>query len=151
MISTQAKTILTIQTIQIAAVIIAILVSPVSASTKAISVLTSVFFMGIGAYLCFYAINCMVYGNCELFAWIVVGIFLLFFVIAVMGSILGVAAAKNYQAQLNADWTSGLNTISIPQYGAYAAVATPVASVPIAPSTPPATPPAMPPPPPGPQ
>ena len=121
--------------------------APRAASNKAISVLTSVFFMGIGAYLCFYAINCMVYGNCELFAWIVVGIFLLFFVIAVMGSILGVAAAKNYQAQLNADWTSGLNTISIPQYGAYAAVATPVASVPIAPSTPPATPP----PPPGPQ
>lgn len=141
MISPQAKTVLAVQVLQIVAVIVAVLVSKVSASAKAISVLSTVFFMGIGAYITFYAINCIVYGNCDLFAWLLVGIVIVFFAFAVIGSVLGVAAARQYQTQLNAAWASSMSSFAPQQIGSSpSAVLMPATPV-VAPVSPSAQPP----------
>lgn len=115
-ISKQASTVLVVQLIQMVTILIAILVSPVSTSVKAWSVVSIIVFMGLGVFLIFYAINCMVYGNCNLFAWIIAGIILVFFVMAVLSSIVGIAAAKKYQNELNQMWAYSMSKLTPGQY-----------------------------------
>lgn len=117
MLSSQGKTVLVMQTIQIISVIIAILMSPVSAASKATGVFFSTLFLGIGAYLTFKTINCMVYGECGTFAWIIVGVMLFFFVLAVVSSALGMASLKKWQTDALQSWGKGMAVITPPHIG----------------------------------
>ena len=117
MISQQSKTVLIVQIIQIISVIIAVLASGITLSAKLYSILAVLFFMGIGTWLTFYSINCMVFGNCNLFAWIIVGAILVYFVLAVIASVLGISAAKKYQAQLTNLYSQNLKMITPTQIG----------------------------------
>jgi hypothetical protein len=102
MISPQAVTVLIVEIIKIIAVIIAIALSKeVSASVKYTGMVSSVIVMGIGAWLLFKSVNCMVYGDCGMFAWILVGVMLVVFVIASVGSIVGIKHFTSLQAELN--------------------------------------------------
>jgi hypothetical protein len=111
MISPQAKTLLVVQLIQMLAVLVAVLIAPVSMSAKAWSVVSILIFMGLGAWLTFYSINCMVYGSCDVFAWIIVGVVLVFFVLAVVSALIGVATSKTLQGQLTPIWNTGVPVI----------------------------------------
>lgn len=117
MISSQAKTVLIVQAIQIAAVVIAVVMSPLSAGAKALSIVSAVFFMGIGAWLTVYAVNCMIYGSCDVFAWVIVGIMLFFFVLAVLSSFLGASVMKKYNSDFNGMLSSGIKKVTPTQFG----------------------------------
>jgi hypothetical protein len=93
-LSNQAKTLLVIELIQILSAIIAILISPLSIMAKAGGILIALVVMGIGAFLVVKTINCMVVGDCTIFAWIIVGIMLIFITFAVLTSVFGYAALK---------------------------------------------------------
>lgn len=103
-ISNQARVVLMMQLVQIAIVVIAVLMAPLSPLAKTSGVLSTIVFMGIGAWLLFKSINCMVVGDCTSFAWIIVGVMLFFFTTAVIGSIVGSATMKNNPTQ----WVGGV-------------------------------------------
>lgn len=101
MISPQAVTVLIVEIIKIIAVIIAIALSKeVSASVKYTGIVSSIIIMGLGAWLLFKSVNCMVYGDCGMFAWIVVGVMLVVFVIASVGSIVGIKHFTSLQEEM---------------------------------------------------
>jgi hypothetical protein len=141
-ISNQAKTALFMQITQIIAVIIVLLVSPATATAKAIGFFTALFFMGIGAYVTFYSINCMVVGQCNMFAWIVVGIMLVFFVFSVLATLFGMSAFKKANDQLNS--AAQYSGAFVPQFPVTPSVSVVTAPAPVVPAVAPAATPAAP-------
>ena len=101
-VTNQGKTVLFMQVVQLIAVIILILMSAETVSTKAYSVVLALVFMGFGAWVTFYSINCMVLGSCNVFTWVVVGIMVVFFVFAVLATIFTYTAYKGVTNQLQA-------------------------------------------------
>lgn len=138
MISSQAITVLIIEVVKIIAVIIAIAVSKeVSISAKLAGITSSIIVMGAGAYLLFKSVNCMVYGECGMYAWVIVGVMLVVFVIASVGSVVGFKHFTSVQDELNKQIQS-INA------QAFAKLTTPIyeqskAEVPVNPITPSAT------------
>jgi hypothetical protein len=99
-VTNQGKTVLFMQIVQIIAIVVAIIIAPGAALTKTLGVLGVLVFMGIGAFLTFYGINCMVVGECNVFAWAIVGIMLIFFVFAVLASLVGYSSLKSFKEQI---------------------------------------------------
>ena len=99
LVSNQAKAVLIIQIIQIVSAIAVILVSKAKASAKAFATVLSLVLMGIGAFATFMVINCMVYGDCGNLAWLIVGVMAIFIVLSVVGTLFGIVAVKQMNAQ----------------------------------------------------
>jgi hypothetical protein len=101
LVSSQGKVVLFIQIIQILAVIVALVLSPTTLPTKLVGILSAIFLMGIGTWLTFTSVNCMVFGDCNVFAWLIVGVLVVTFAFAFLGSIIGIAAVKKAQDKLH--------------------------------------------------
>ena len=86
-ISAQAYTVMGINIAQAISVIVFILMSTLDAPKKMVWVLSTIFIMAIGTVLITGVVNCMVYGDCASFAWLVVGLFLIYFIIAILSVI----------------------------------------------------------------
>jgi hypothetical protein len=86
-ISAQAYTVMGINIVQAISVIVFILMSTLDAPKKMVWVLSTIFIMAIGTVLITGVVNCMVYGDCASFAWLVVGLFLIYFIIAILSVI----------------------------------------------------------------
>ena len=91
MLTTQAKIVMFVQIIQIITILVAVQISKLNTREKALSSIAIFVFMGLGAALSVLAVNCMIIGNCDLLAWIVVGVLLLNFVFAIISSSIQVA------------------------------------------------------------
>jgi uncharacterized membrane protein YgaE (UPF0421/DUF939 family) len=86
-LSAPAYTILGLNIVQIIGVIIFLLMSKISPGWKTFWIFVCMISMGIGAVLMTGVINCMVYGNCTTFAWLIVGLFIVYFILALLSSI----------------------------------------------------------------
>lgn len=95
MVSNQGKVVLGIQAIQILTALIAIMILPTTALVKFFSAMSVLFFMGLGALVTFVSINCMVVGDCNLWAWAIVGFLLVSFVFAMVSSVGTFVLLKN--------------------------------------------------------
>ena len=103
-LSPPAYTILGLNIVQILGVIIFLLISSLSPGWKVVWIFASIVFMGIGAVLMTGVINCMVYGNCTTFAWLIVGLFIVYFIMALLSSIAYYIAGHT----LYMSWSDGL-------------------------------------------
>lgn len=99
MISNQGKTVLAVQVVQILCALIAVSLLPTSILSKLVSILVVLVFMGIGAFLNFYSVNCMVVGECNVFAWIIVGCMLVSVVFATVAWITAKMFVKKAHVQ----------------------------------------------------
>ena len=101
MISNQAKTVFVTKIIELIAVVIIIIMSKLPLGKKIGVVICTVTILGIGAILLTSVVNCMVYGNCASYAWMIAGVMIVSFVIAVVSSIVAYAKIK-HEIQKNA-------------------------------------------------
>lgn len=99
-LSAPAYTILGLNVVQILGVVIFLMMSNLSPAWKVLWILVCIVSMGIGAVLMTGVINCMVYGNCTTFAWLIVGLFIVYFVIALLSSIAYYLAGYTLTAQM---------------------------------------------------
>lgn len=108
MLSSPAKTVLVVKVAQITLVVLAILLSPIGGELKTMSILSAVLLLGIGAWLSVYALNCMVVGKCNTFAWILASLVAFFFVVSVLGSVLRVSTENRHVAEFYANTTQSV-------------------------------------------
>lgn len=95
-LSSQAKTLLVIQIIQIVIVTAAILMAPITTTLyKVTSLVATLLVMVLSTWFYVKSVNCMVNGDCGTFAWIIVGTLLLLFVMSVVGSMTSYIVKKD--------------------------------------------------------
>jgi hypothetical protein len=110
MLTSPAKTVLVVKVIQITLVVLAIMLSPVASELKAMSVLSALLLLGVGAWLTVYALNCMVVGKCTTFAWVLASLVVFFFVVSVLASVVRVSSENRRIAEFYADAVPAFQT-----------------------------------------
>jgi hypothetical protein len=87
MLSNQGLVVAALSGVQIATVASSIiLMKEVTLSSRIAALAVSLIVMGIGAFISVYSIDCMIKGQCNLFAWVLVGFMLLSFTMALVSS-----------------------------------------------------------------
>jgi hypothetical protein len=94
-LTNQAFTVLGLNVIQLLAVIVFILMSRMTNSMKIVWIVSAIISIGVGALLIIGVINCMVMGGCANFAWLIVGLLIVYFVIALVATIALSMSGKN--------------------------------------------------------
>ncbi len=88
---------------------IVLFASGLTAASKAYLFFIILLFMTIGTFFIVYALNCMIIGNCNVFAWLIAGIIIISFLFAVISFIItGVVVYNNL---LGDNITANLNNI----------------------------------------
>jgi hypothetical protein len=86
-LTNQAQTVVVLNIIQILSVIGFLLLTNMSGGWKLVWIMSSIIVMSIGALLAVGVINCMVIGECHSFAWLIVGLFIIYFMMAMVAAI----------------------------------------------------------------
>lgn len=85
-LTNQAWTMVGLNVVQILAVIWLLLLTNMSAGWKLVWIMSSIIVMSIGALLAVGVINCMIVGECHSFAWLIVGLFIIYFIMALVAA-----------------------------------------------------------------